>query len=152
MRSSLWDKRFLDLAKHVSTWSKDPSTKCGAVIVRPNKSVASLGFNGFPQGCNDDIDILENREKKYERMVHCEINAILFSQESLQGYTLYVWPFLTCHRCATQVIQTGIERVVFPTCPPEKIERWKDSFDLSIELYQQAGVKIYEMYLPNEKN
>jgi dCMP deaminase len=49
-----WDARFLDLARHVATWSRDPSTQTGAVIVRPNRTIASVGYNGFPRDCNDD--------------------------------------------------------------------------------------------------
>ena len=43
-----WDARFLDLAVYVADWSKDPSTKVGAVLVRPDRTIAALGFNRFP--------------------------------------------------------------------------------------------------------
>lgn len=45
-----WDARFLDLAVFIGDWSKDPSTKVGAVLVRPDRTIAGLGFNGFPRG------------------------------------------------------------------------------------------------------
>ena len=48
-----WNKRFLDLAGHVAGWSKDPSTKVGAVIVNDDKQVLGLGYNGFPRGVHD---------------------------------------------------------------------------------------------------
>jgi deoxycytidylate deaminase len=38
--------------KEVSTWSKDPSTKVGAVTVGSKKEVLSQGFNGFPRNIN----------------------------------------------------------------------------------------------------
>jgi deoxycytidylate deaminase len=47
-----WDSRFLEMAVLVSKWSKDPSTKVGAVIAK-GKFVVSLGFNGHPAGVAD---------------------------------------------------------------------------------------------------
>src|SRR5574337_31035 len=92
-----WDNFYLRLAQFVSTASKDPSTKAGAVIVRPNGSVAGVGFNGFPQRMPDDPELYANRDEKYSRVVHCEINAQLFATDpSLAGYTLYTWPFAPC--------------------------------------------------------
>ena len=75
--SEKWDKRFLALAEHIARWSKDPSTKIGAVIVDPNKRVVSLGYNCFPRGVEDSEERLENREVKYKIIVHCERNALL---------------------------------------------------------------------------
>ena len=40
-----WDKNFLELAKTVSTFSKDPSTQVGAVIVDDDNRVVSIGYN-----------------------------------------------------------------------------------------------------------
>ena len=62
-----WDNRFYDLAAYIADWSKDPSTKVGAVIVDPkNKRIVSTGFNGFPFGVEDTAERLENRDVKYE--------------------------------------------------------------------------------------
>jgi len=110
-----WDVRFLDLARNVSHWSKDPSTQTGAVLVRPDRTVASIGFNGFPRGMQDMKVFYDNREAKYRRIVHCEMNAILSCRDqNLSGFTLYIWPFGPCERCSTSIIQSGITRVVFP--------------------------------------
>lgn len=134
-----WNKRFLDMAELVASWSKDPSTKCGAVIVRPNKTVASVGFNGFPRGMNDDFDLYEDRERKYSRIVHAEINAILFAKESLDFCTLYTYPLGTCDRCAAQVIQSGISEVVAPV---NTIERWEEQLGKAKDMYTEAGVIV----------
>ena len=72
--SNKWDKRFLEMAKVVSTWSKDPSTKVGTVAVR-NRTVIAQGYNGFPRGIKDD-DRYNDREIKYKFIVHSEMNAI----------------------------------------------------------------------------
>lgn len=135
----MWDKRFLELAKCVASWSKDPSTKTGSVIVRPDKTIASMGFNGFPRGIVDDPALLHVREEKYKRVIHCEMNAILFAREPLNEYTLYNWPFCSCARCAVHVIQAGIVRVVYPDAPCP--DRWKDDTELAERLFVEAGVK-----------
>jgi len=146
-----WDIRFLQLARHVSTWSKDPSTQTGAVIVRPNGSVASVGFNGFPKGMNDSPELYADREKKYSRTVHCEINAQIFAREDLTGCSLYTWPFASCDRCAVQMIQCGIQRFVFPEMPPEKAIRWKEIMEVAEGYMLEAGrevVKVHHSLIP----
>lgn len=140
-----WDKRFLGLAEHVSSWSKDPRTKVGAVIVRPNRTVVSVGYNGFPRGMTDLPPRYEDKDEKYSRIVHAEMNAILHSTEKLEGYTLYTWPFMTCDRCAVAVIQSGITRVVSPRCPEELLERWGESFKKSKEYYLEGRVAVTEL-------
>lgn len=134
-----WDIRFLKLAEHVATWSKDPSTKVGAVIVNPFKRVVSLGYNGFPAGTSDDEALYNDRAKKYERIVHGEMNAILFAKGDLFMTTLYTVPFMPCSRCAAMIIQAGIVRVVAPF---NDNPRWIESFKLTEELFNEAGVKL----------
>jgi len=143
MSHDKWHKRYINLAEYVAQWSKDPSTKTGAVLVRPDNTVVSIGFNGFPRGIEDKADLLYNREEKYKRVIHCEMNAILNSVEKLDGYTLYVWPCQSCERCAVHVIQAGITRVVSPyDVPVDMKSRWQESWDVSEELFAEAGVEI----------
>ena len=75
--TSNWDLRFIGLAQHISTWSKDPSTKVGCVVVGEDREIRSTGFNGFPRGINDDEERLTDREKKYPLICHAEENAII---------------------------------------------------------------------------
>lgn len=140
-----WDLRFLELAKHVASWSKDPSTQTGAVIVRPDRTVASLGYNGFARGCDDSPELYADREKKYARIVHCEMNAILSAREPLHGYTLYTVSFLSCERCAVHVIQAGIRRAVAPALPEHLKERWAASVAATRALYAEAGIECVEV-------
>lgn len=139
-----WDIRFLRLAREVSTWSKDPSTQTGAVIVRPNKTVASMGFNGFPQSMPDAEELYENREEKYSRIVHCEMNALLFAKELVAGYTLYTWPFASCDRCAVHMLQAGIVRFVYPELPADK-ERWRASLERTLMYFRECRVATREV-------
>jgi dCMP deaminase len=133
-----WDERFLQLAQHIAQWSKDPSTKVGAVIVRPNRTIASVGYNGFPRGVNDD-ERLNDRPYKYAMTVHAEANAILSANERLDGCTLYVTPLSPCSSCASILIQSGIKRVV--AYMPHQPEHWADSFAIARTMLDEAGVR-----------
>lgn len=133
-----WDDRFLKLAAHIAQWSKDPSTKVGAVIVRPNRTIASVGYNGFPRGVNDD-ERLNDRPYKYAMTVHAEANAILSANERLDGCTLYVTPLSPCSSCASILIQSGIRRVV--AYMPHQPEHWADSFAIARTMLDEAGIE-----------
>jgi dCMP deaminase len=136
-----WDRYFLRLAEFVSQNSKDPSTKVGAVITDSNRRVISVGYNGYPQKIKDTPERLNNRDIKYESVVHAEVNAVLFARGSVAGYTLYTWPFGCCSRCSSIMIQAGISRVVFPKCDQE---RWLKSIGLAKEYFLEAGVEVVE--------
>ena len=137
-----WHKRFLDLADTFASWSRDPSTRVGAVIVRPDRTVASLGFNGFPRGVIDDPDRYNNREIKYKFTCHAEANAIVSAHGSLVGHTLYSSPLHPCNECAKLIIQSGIKSVV--TRPPVD-PRWKDSFSVASQMFKEANVEVIEI-------
>lgn len=138
MNSQKWDLRFIELAKLVGSWSKDPSTKVGAVIVDEKNRIVSVGYNGFPQGIIDD-ERLQDRETKYKVVVHGEINAILFANKSVAGCTLYTIPFEPCPRCAGLIIQSGIKRVV---APKNTNARWEEDFKISRELFSEAKIVV----------
>jgi len=95
-----WDVFYLGLAEFMSTASKDPSTKVGAVVVDKYNAAIGLGYNGFAPGVADTEERLNNRELKYKLVVHGEINAMNFAQRDLHGCTLYTWPFMPCSVCA----------------------------------------------------
>jgi dCMP deaminase len=141
--SEKWDSRFLELAKHISEWSKDPSTKVGCVVVGEDREIRSTGFNGFPRGIEDDSDRLEDREKKYPLICHAEENAIMHAARigiSLKGNTAYIsWP--PCSRCARSLIQAGVNEVVFPT-GVDVPERWRPDFDIAIAMMNEAGIAV----------
>ena len=139
MKSTKWDKRFLDLAKLCGSWSKDPSTQVGAVIVDGNNRIVSIGFNGFPQGVEDSEERLVDREIKYDIIVHAEANALMFANKSVEGCTLYTWPFQPCSRCAGLIIQSGITRVVSVV---HGDDRWKKNFELSQKLFSESKVVL----------
>ena len=110
-----WDQTFMTTAMLFALRSKDPSTQVGACIVNLQKKVVGIGYNGFPNGCSDDIfpwnkDTINN---KYLYVVHAEENAILNSfQESLEGATIYCTLF-PCNKCAQAIVQKQIKHVVY---------------------------------------
>jgi dCMP deaminase len=137
-----WDRRFLKLAEFVARWSKDPSTQTGAVIASPDNRLVSVGFNGFPKGVADNHR-LNDRDTKYQLIVHCETNAVLLAGRSVEGATLYTWPFGSCTPCAARMIQAGIKRVVAPACPADKYERWGADLGRAASLFIEAGVETW---------
>ena len=66
-----WDYRFIKLAKEISFWSKDPSTKVGAIAVT-NRRIIATGYNGFPKDIDDSDKRLNDREIKLSYMIHAE--------------------------------------------------------------------------------
>ena len=114
----------MDLARLVASWSKDPSTQVGAVIVDPDKRIISTGFNGFPRGVADDpVD----REVKLLRTIHAEENALLFA------------------RCAAKLVQSGIARVVYPLPPVDFAERWALEMGQAQAMFDEVGVAVTVM-------
>jgi len=139
-----WSNRFLQLAALVATWSKDPSTQVGSVIADDKNRVLSVGFNGFPRKVLDSKVLYEDRDSKLNRTIHSEINAILFADsDKLPGSTLYVTA-PPCVRCAVQIIQCGIEKVVCYAPSPKMVERWGDQMALAQELFREAEVIYLE--------
>lgn len=150
-KKNKWHYRFLNIAKEVSSWSKDPSTKVGAVIVDKDQRFISLGYNGFPKGVKDTIEKLKDREQKYKHMVHAERNALLFANKSLKGCTIYTYPFMPCSECASMIIQSGIKKVFsFPSEETYGAERWNESFKISKNMFKEAGVKLKILNYPYE--
>ena len=136
-----WDLRFMEMAILVSGWSKDPSTKVGAIIT-DDKYVVSVGYNGLPKNypatANEDA-ILGIKPLKYDVIIHGEINALIHAHRRLEGCTLYTYPFPPCSRCASIMVEAGIKRVVSGMDIPE---RWKENMKLSEDIFNQAGVEI----------
>ena len=129
------DRRYLELAKFVSTWSKDPNKQVGAVVTNKNL-VVGLGFNGFPRGVSDLDFRLKDKQLKNLLMIHAEVNALHSS--SGEGDTIYVWPCLPCSQCLGHIIQKGIKRIV--TGPLDPDTSWNQP--LVLEIADEAGIHV----------
>lgn len=132
------------MAMLVASWSKDPSTKVGAVIVRPNNTVASVGYNGFPRGVSDSPERLADREEKLALTIHAELNAILNAGESLEGYRIYI-THPPCVSCAIHIKQAGIEEVIYKKPTPELVARWGPSLERAVNVMDEAGLIFEEI-------
>ena len=131
------------LAREVSSWSKDPSTKVGAVLVRDRRIVAT-GYNGFPRGMVDD-ERLQVRNIKYKRVIHAEMNAVLFAgPDGARGATVYIYGMRgPCNNCSKHLIQAGIRRVV--CCGPEPRDDWSVELDDSKFMLAECMVEYNEI-------
>ena len=139
--SNDWDTRFLDLAEHISAWSKDPSKKIGAVAVGAQRQILAQGYNGFPRGIDDTTDRYDNREEKYKLVVHAEMNVIYnasYNGVSLNGSTLYVHGLPVCSDCAKGIIQVGVKNVIMRKAKAPDI--WLESWKTTEKMFKESGV------------
>ena len=142
---SNWDGRFLQMASIVAGWSKDPSTKVGAVIA-DDKIMVAEGFNGFPSGHSDDIGLYHNREYKYANIVHAEINALQHMKGKYlfrQKMSIYV-THPPCVECCKQILHEGIHRIVTRKPSGDMLSRWRESFvQMEYEVHAAGATLIY---------
>lgn len=135
-----WDNRFIDMAQLVASWSKDPTTKVGAVVVNDNRQILAVGYNGFPRGVHDDPERLNVRPVKHIFTAHAERNALDSALTDLRGATIYS-TLCPCNECAKSIIQRGITRVV---AGMYKDEQQKQIFNYNdtLLMFHEAGVTI----------
>lgn len=139
-----WAGRLLKLSNEVSTWSKDQSTKVGAIITTKDGSPVSWGFNGMPMGIDDDVESRHQRPEKYKWMAHAERNAMdLAPIGDLSGCIMFV-NFSPCPSCAQSIIQRKIDTVVVDEryTADKMPDRWKEDMLLAVEMLREAGVKV----------
>lgn len=139
-----WDETFMSIAHVVKKRSKDPSTQVGACIVSSDKRILTLGYNGAPNGFDDNEfpwgKTGDELSTKYPYVVHAERNAILNFRGSLREFneaTIYITLY-PCNECAKEIIQTGIKEVVYFKMP----DRVKSSIKASSLMFEKTGVKV----------
>lgn len=147
-----WDEYFMGIARLSGMRSKDPNTQVGACIVSEDNKILSMGYNGFPLGCSDDVFPWdregEELDTKYPYVTHGEMNAILnYRGGSLEGTKLYVSLF-PCNECTKAIIQAGIRKIVYDSdkyaLSPSTIasKRMLDAAGVAYEQYHKTGRKI----------
>lgn len=139
-----WDEYFMGVSKLSGMRSKDPNTQVGACIVSEDNKILSMGYNGFPQGCSDDVFPWAREggelETKYPYVTHSELNAILnYRGGSLEGAKIYVSLF-PCNECAKAIIQAGIKTIVYDDDKYAKTP----SIIASKRMLDAAGIKYYQ--------
>lgn len=146
-----WDEFFMGAAVLCAKRSKDPNTQVGACIVNNENRILSVGYNGFPSGCDDDNfpwdrSAEDSYDTKYPYVCHAELNAILNCRgRSLAGSRIYVALF-PCNECAKAIIQSGISEVIYLS------DKYADtsSTRASKRMFDAAGVK-YTHLVPESK-
>ena len=143
-----WDKRFMELALLVATWSScyQPNRQVGAIIVK-DKRIITTGYNGASSGISSCKDKNECLRKKLNiesgtraelcYAVHAEQNAIVQAAKlgiSVDGATIYV-THQPCSICAKMIINSGIKRIVYKEGYPD---------DFSMQLFKESGILIQQ--------
>ncbi len=147
-----WDEYFMGIALLSAQRSKDPGTQVGACIVGDDNRILSVGYNGMPIGCSDDVLPWDRSgdstlDTKYPFVCHAELNAILnYTGNKLRGARVYVSLF-PCNECAKAIIQAGIREIIYLSdkyADSESVRASKHMFDLT-------GV-VYRPYTPSNKS
>lgn len=141
-----WDEYFMGIAMLSANRSKDPSTQVGACIVDSRNKIMSVGYNGFPLGCDDDSFPWDRSadsdfDTKYPYVCHAELNAILNNAgRNLENCKIYVALF-PCNECAKAIIQCGIKEVIYLS------DKYADSVGTraSKRMFDAAGVKYKQL-------
>lgn len=139
-----WNKRFMDLTEHISTWSSCLRRHVGAVIVK-DKRIMTTGYNGAPSGVQTCVEKGECMRNKLNipsgthaelcYAAHAEQNAIIQAAKegiSLKGCTLYC-THQPCVVCAKMIINAGIKEVIYKEGYPDEFSR---------KICEEAGVKL----------
>ncbi|MBP3345500.1 MAG: dCMP deaminase family protein [Alphaproteobacteria bacterium] len=146
MFSDKWHKRFMEVARLVATWSKDPSTKTGAIVVGPDREIRATGYNGLVRGVDDNKPERMERPTKYDFFEHAERNAIYnacLTGTSLKGCIMYA-THPPCTDCARAIIQSGIKVVVtneMEINSATPTNTWRDKLSYSKQMFDEAGIE-----------
>ena len=147
-----WDEYFMGIALLAAKRSKDPNTQVGACIVNSSNKIMSIGYNGLPAGCDDDVFPWEREgensyDAKHPYVCHAELNAILNNRGAdLEGCSIYVALFPCCE-CAKAIIQSGIKKVLYISDKYGK----SDSVRASKRMFDAAGVEYRQIKISHGK-
>lgn len=139
---SKWDQRYLEMCDLIASWSKDPSSKFGAVVVDKQNRVVSLGFNGFASGFEDTSERWNNREFKYRHVIHAEEQAILHAKQDLSECKIYV-QMCPCSSCMSKIAQSGIKTVICREASEDYLSRW--SIEEPLQVAKECGVEVVQV-------
>ena len=149
-----WDEYFMAVAKLSAMRSKDPNTQVGACIVSKDNRILSIGYNGTPNGYQDEYFPWERTgnplDTKYLYVVHAERNAILNfrgNNNELEGAKIYVDLF-PCNECAKEIIQSGIKEVIYLS---DKYANTNETI-VSKRLFDSCGVSYRQLEKEYQKN
>jgi len=131
------------LAKETASWSKDLRTKVGSVIVKDRNPI-SMGFNGLPVNCNDEIKERFESPQKYLWTIHSEANSLVQAAKhgvKTEGCTMYVTLF-PCANCAGLIVNAGIKKLICENKPDFNDERWGENWKISLIILTEGSIEI----------
>lgn len=144
-----WNEYFRGIAHQVKLKSKDIRTQIGAVIVGSDNEIVSTGYNSFPRGINDSVDVRQVRPEKYYWFEHAERNAIYNAARigvSTKDCTMYLTCGIPCADCCRGIINAGISKIVLEGDGHGAVgTKWDESAKRSLQMFDEAGV-IVEYY------
>ena len=150
-----WDEYFISIAKLSALRSKDPNTQVGCCIVSEDNRILSVGYNGAPNGFDDDKFPWEREgdrlNTKYMYVCHSEVNAILNyrgNKKDFEGSKIYV-RYFPCNECAKAIIQSGIKEVIYSF--PYNHGNHSEEMEASIRMFNECGVTYRKFEASNRK-
>lgn len=138
-------EKYFQLAEfQANLFSKDPSTKVGALFLAPESlQLLCQGYNGFPRNIDETNPKRWERPQKYMYVSHAEANCIANAcrhgtplENSIAVVTMF-----PCTTCAKLMIQSGIRGLVTKD-PNLSCPRWGEEFKYSLEMLTEANVEI----------
>ena len=127
-----WEEYALKLAEVAAHKSKDPWQTVGCCLLRPDNSVASLGYNGFPAGMQEDWS---NRDERRKYVVHSEINALRYVKPD-ECY-LAATTLLPCNDCLKSLAAYGIKKIVY-----KEVYKFDPS---TLDLAKKFGIELIQL-------
>lgn len=141
MESMTWEEYALALARVASLKSKDPYIKVGCCLLRHDNTIASLGYNGFPSGVEEDWS---DRDERRKYVNHAEANALRFIKPGecyLAAVTL-----LPCNDCLKALASYGIKKIIYSQVYDKDSSSLNLSSKFNIEIKQIENIKFTNIF------
>ena len=146
-----WSNYFLDIADNIASRSTCIRAQYGAVIVSPDNTIVSTGYNGAPshvESCYDKGSCIRNtlgiaHRDRYEicYSVHAEANALIRSKSDTRGCDLYIGSIgydldrEPCFMCKRMMLNAGIIHCIWRDMKGEIVTaKVIDAFVCDLEL------------------
>ena len=140
------EEKYMGLAFMYASFSKDPNSQIGAVIVTSDNELLGLGYNGPPAKYNDQ-ELDWSRPNKYNHIIHSEINAIKHSnRDKLKGSTIFVTA-KPCASCMLDIVDAGIIKVMyfpFKICDSSSMLNNKQIFEAADDIAKKGRLTVQE--------
>lgn len=121
------------LATTAAERSEDPYHKVGCCLLRPDHTVAALGFNGAPPGV--DIDWTD-RDARRVWVIHAEANALRYVRPG--EVMLMASTMMPCTQCVLLAASYGIKEITYH----EELDPEVYDASETLEIAQACGITI----------